>query len=344
MAPVGLQIHALNNGGTPMKNLSRIVLVASLAASVGLVFSGCKDDDNPADPGLGGGGITSPAFPNNTANLSPGGAPAVGTLSGGIPPYSIKTAPNAAVATAALSGTNMETLTITPVAVGTTSVTIEDASTAGNDSPSVLETVISIVVSEGGGGGTSGIAGSGTMTLSTSIQNFSASGTYNENATSGQGVGGIRYNTGDGSASFYRLDLVGYVARSLTDADLVVMSFQSAENQDLTTGNYSFTLMGGAFANVSFGFGINLSDPNATFYTTLDGSANLSSLTQTTAAVIKISGTALDPMSPTNTAQITEGAADVTGIGQGDAPFGDTEIEKAVLRFYQRWRAEQDAR
>ncbi|MDH4068792.1 MAG: hypothetical protein OEV30_00055 [Ignavibacteria bacterium] len=327
-----------------MKNLSRIFLVASLAISVGLVFSGCKDDENPTDPGLGGGGITSPAFPNNTANLAPGGAAAVGTLSGGTPPYAIKTAPNASVATAALSGTNMEVLTITPVAVGTTSVTIEDASTASNDSPSGLETVISIVVSEGGGGGGTGIAGSGTMTLNTSIANFSASGTYNENAVSGQGVGGVRYSTGDNPSAFYRLDLIAYNARSLTDADLVVMSFQSAENQDLMTGNFSFTPMGGAFANASFGFGINLSDPNAVLYTTLSGSTTLASLTQTTASVIKVSGDALNPQNPTMTAQITGGAADVNGIGQGDAPFGDTEIERAVLEFYQRWKAQQDVR
>lgn len=325
-----------------MKNLLRVFIAASLVVSAGLLVSGCKDEENPTDPGLGaGGGITSPAFPNNTATLAPGGVAVQGTLSGGTPPYTIKTAPDIAVATAELSGANMDVLTITPVAIGTTSVTIEDASTANNDSPSGIEAIINIVVQEGGGG-TSGYAGSGTLTLTTSIQNFSASGTYDENAASGQGVGGLRSSFGDEPTAYDRLDIIAYVARSVSDADVVFLSYQ--QETALVQGTFPLVPAGGPYGSVAFGFGVNLANPEASIYVATTGNSGLSAIAQTTAAGNNISGSALNVQNPTQTATFNSGTFNATGIGQGDAPFGRTELERAVMNFYLQWRAKQDAR
>ena len=313
---------------------STLFLIAGLAAAITL--SGCKDDENPSDPGLGGG-LTSAAFPNNMANLSPGGAAAVGTITGGTPPYSIMTAPDPLVATAALSGTNMEILTITPVAVGNTSVTIEDASTVSNDGATGLTMVIEIVVSEGGGG-TGSFAGSGTMMLSTSVGTLNASGAYNENVISGQGVGGLRSVVKD----YDRLDVIGYNARSATDVDVAFISYM--QMTALATGTYQLIAAGGPFASVAFGFGINVNDPSAAIYVGTTGSANLASITQTTAAGNAITGSAINTQNTTMTATFSEGSFNVTGIGQGRPSSGDPEIEAAVLRLYRKWRASLDAK
>jgi len=314
-----------------------MLLVVGLAGA--LIMTACKKDENPADSGTGGG-LSSSAFPGNQANLSPGGSAAVGALTGGTSPYSINTAPNAAIATAALSGANSDTLTIAPVGLGTTSVVIEDASTASIDGAAGQMLTISIVVAEGGGGS---FAGSGTLSLTTSLGAFNASGTYNENAVSGQGVGGLRSTVeGDGVTAYDRLDVIAYVARSISDADIVFIGYQQEEA--LTTTTYPLLPVGGGYASVAFGFNVNLTDPTAAIYVGTMGNAALTSITATSAAGNNINGSGVNAQNPTMTATFSEGLFNVTGIGQGERPVGGTEIEQAVLRLYQRWRASKDAR
>jgi hypothetical protein len=165
--------------------LLRVIMVPAAILAMAICSAGCsKDEEQPTEPG--GGGISSAAFPNNTANVVAGGGAVSGTLTGGTPPYSIQTEPDSSVATAELSGTNNTTLTITPVAIGTTSVVIEDSSPGAGDSPTGQTVTITINVTESGSGGF--IAGSGTFSVNTSLDSFGAEGAFDTNATSGQGV------------------------------------------------------------------------------------------------------------------------------------------------------------
>jgi len=102
---------------------------------IGLSLVGCKSDDNPANPS--GGGIT--AFPGNAVTVTSGGTSAA-RLTGGTAPYTIATAPNSAVATARISA---DTLYVTAVASGSTSLVIRDAAAT----PAMLTISITVPVS-----------------------------------------------------------------------------------------------------------------------------------------------------------------------------------------------------
>jgi hypothetical protein len=316
-----------------MKNLGKTFLAASFLLALG--FIGCKDDETPTDPGGGIGGLTSAAFPNNTANLAPGGAPAVGAITGGTVPYSINTPPNAAVATAALSGANSDTLTITPVAVGTTSVIIEDSAPSSGDSPSGATLTINITVSEGGGGG--GLSGSGTFSVSSSVGNLSASGTFDPNATSGQGVGGARY-AGNSPAASDNIEVWGYVARSATDFDIAV-ALMVYPNGSLMNGTYPFVPTGaGMFGSFALALGVNPNNITENLYVASAGAGvNLTSITSTNAAG-NSSGSGYNINNPTATFTFEGATFNVNNYGMGGAPEGPIgiAIEKALAELRKR--------
>jgi hypothetical protein len=287
-----------------------------------IFFAACGDDEEPSTPTPTG--ITSAAFPNNAANLTAGGGPVSGRMTGGTAPYTINTQPDAAVATATISGASMDTLTITPVGVGTTSVVVEDAS---GDSPAGRTVTIAINVT-GGSGGTGVFAGSGSFSVNTSIGNFGAEGVYDSNATSGQGVGALRYTSpGDDPADSDVLDIIAYNARSVSDVDLAFISFYYP-NGTLTTGSYQFVQGTPGYAFFGIGFGIDLNNP-MDIYAAISGTANLASLTSSTASGT-FSGTGLDPQNPGVPITFSEGAFNVTGYGTGDAP--NKSIEQLILR------------
>ena len=108
-----------------------------------LLVGGCKSDETTAPPG-GGTGFTS-AFPGNSVTITPGTASSA-KLTGGTPPYTITTAPNASVATATISN---DTVRIAAVGSGSTSVTISDASPSAGDNPEVRTLTINITVPGG---------------------------------------------------------------------------------------------------------------------------------------------------------------------------------------------------
>lgn len=122
-------------------------LFALLVALLALIIGACSDD-NPTGPG--GGGITVINFsdPSPTVSATAGTAVKV-KLAGGTLPYTIQTAPNSAVATASLS---TDTLTITPVAAGSTTISVRDASPAQEESQMPLVVTITINVTGGIGG------------------------------------------------------------------------------------------------------------------------------------------------------------------------------------------------
>ena len=170
--------------------MKRLIRVIAMATVVGFLVSSlaCKKDEPTSSTG---GGISSTAFPGNAANLAAGAGATTGTLTGGTPPYLINTQPDSAVATAELSGTNNATLAITPVGAGTTSVIVEDSSPGATESLTGQTVTINITVTEGG---VTGLTGTGMLSVFSSIGDFSASGAFDPNAGSGQGVGGLRVN------------------------------------------------------------------------------------------------------------------------------------------------------
>jgi hypothetical protein len=105
---------------------------------------GCSKDEEPTAPPGGGGGFTS-SFPNNSATINAGGTSSA-RLTGGTQPYTITTPPNSSVATASISNDSVH---ITAVAAGSTSLTISDASPSPGDDPEVRTLTINITVPGG---------------------------------------------------------------------------------------------------------------------------------------------------------------------------------------------------
>ncbi len=293
--------------------MNHLCKMVSLLVAVLALPLGCSKDEQPTTPPPPE--ISSAAFPGNAASLAPGGAPAVGALTGGTAPYSISTAPNAAVATAAISGTNSDTLTITPVGVGTDSVVIKDGSAAAGDSPAGLTLTIMITVSKGGG---AGIQGSGVFSVNTSLGNFFAEGVWNENATNGQGVGGVRTTTKEEDF----LQVWSYVVHSGTDVDIVAAVYYYFGGT-LITGEYPLQSPpfiippgGGMFATFFIAFGINPADPNVAYHVATGGTAMLNTLNASSASGT-CSGNGID-------FTFTSKSFTVNGYGSGSA------LEKSI--------------
>lgn len=146
------------------KSLSAMTILVSLIVSFTLFDVGCKKDDNPASSG---GGVGLPTFSFGTAGqtftIPASGGAARARLTGGTLPYAITGSPNPGVAIAAL---NHDTLTVLPMAPGSTSITIAD-------SQYFHFVTIQLVVT----GTPSGDWGSGTVTTTSSAGNLSFTGT-----------------------------------------------------------------------------------------------------------------------------------------------------------------------
>jgi len=303
-----------------MDRLIRVIGVAAVVAGFAVWSLACKDDE-PTTPA--GGGISSTAFPGNAASLTAGAGATTGTLTGGTPPYMINTQPDGAVATAELSGTNNATLAITPIGVGATSVIIEDSSPVARESLTGQMVTINITVTDGG---VTGLAGSGMLSVFSSVGNFSASGAFTPNAGSGQGVGGLRVNE-NGSDM---LTVYAYSARSITDVDIVAVGFVY-DGGTLMTGDYSFTPTGGMYGMYSMGFSIDPLNPSGA-YLAISGTANLSSLTATSAEAT-FNGNGFYSPNPSQLFDFSKGMLTVTGFGSGNAfEKRIAEIARKMLR------------
>ena len=140
-------------------------------------------------------------------------------ISGGTSPYSIQTAPYSSTATASISGA---TVTVHGVAAGSTSMVVKD-----NSSPAKTVT-ISINV----GSGT--FTTSGTLSFSSNVANFSATGIYNETSLTGSGAGGY-FSTTSGQNIVI---VYGYKYNSSTSLDLVIVEY--ADASAIVAGTYSY--------------------------------------------------------------------------------------------------------
>jgi len=143
-------------------------MVLLLALTLMLLDPGCKNDDSSTTPGGGGGGLTTFSFGTSgqtfTVPLSGGAARA--RLTGGTLPYTMTGSPSSSVAVATL---NHDTLTVIPVAPGTTFITIADSLGALRDRVVILAITVT--------GSSSSNYGSGTVTASSLAGNLSISGT-----------------------------------------------------------------------------------------------------------------------------------------------------------------------
>jgi hypothetical protein len=216
------------------------------------------------------------------------------------------------------------------VGVGTTSVIIEDSSPSSGDSPSGATLTISITVSEGGGGG-GGLTGSGTFSVTSSVGNLSASGTFDTSATSGQGVGGVRYS-GDNPAASDVIEVWGYVARSQSDFDIAV-ALMSYPNGSLMNGTYPFVPTGaGMFGSFALAFGVSPENITQNLYIAAMGAGvNLTSITATNCAG-NASGNGYNINNPTATFTFEGANFNVNNYGMASAPEGPigVAIEKAL--------------
>jgi hypothetical protein len=232
----------------------------------------------------------------------------------------ITVAPNDSVATAVISGANYDTLTITPVGVGTDSVIIEDSSPSSGDNPTAQTLKITITVSETGG---AGIQGSGVFTINTSLGDFSAEGPWVENPTSGQGVGGVRLT--NESEDF--LQVWAYVVHSATNVDLVGAGYV-ASGGTLVPGSYPYT-GGSMYSILTVSFGIDPANPTFDYYAT-EGTATLNTINASSASGV-CSGSGYNLQNPTQTFTFDSKSFTVTGYGTGSAL--EKSIQAAATRM-----------
>jgi hypothetical protein len=118
------------------------MLGLALSAAL-LLVGGCKKDETTA-PQNNTPGFTS-SFANNSLTINSGNTSSA-KLTGGTPPYTITSPPNPTVATASITN---DTVHITAVGSGSTSVMISDASPSMGDSPEANTLTINITVPGG---------------------------------------------------------------------------------------------------------------------------------------------------------------------------------------------------
>jgi len=255
----------------------------------------------------------------NTVSVVKGSNTSV-TISGGTSPYSIQTAPDAAVATASISGS---TVTINGVAAGSTSVTVKD------NSASAKTVIIPITVTAtGGSGGGGGFTTAGSVSFSSNVSNFSANGIYDSVATTGSGAGGFSSN----SSGQYSLVIFGYKYNSSTSVDLTMLIF--FDSAPIGTGTYVYPPTTSKFVSILFMPGVNPnSETSSAYQLTTSATASISAITASNATgTFSGNGTFMSNgvVDPSKTISVTGGTFNVPVIA-GDGPGKtDSRIEALV--------------
>ncbi|HAP34460.1 MAG TPA: hypothetical protein DCQ28_00385 [Bacteroidetes bacterium] len=219
-------------------------------------------------------------------------------------------------------------LTVTGVAAGSTSVVVKD-----NGSPAKTVTIPITVTTSGGGGG--GFTTAGTVSFSSNKGNFTASGIYNGDATTGSGAGAMTMSSG-GS---YIMQVTGYRVNSATSIDIAILQFM--DTSPIASGSYNYPPTSGTkTVIVSYAPAVNPNDTNENIYlltsTTANISAFSSSNTQGTFSgngMYYSNGTVV----PTNTIAITGGTFNVPvipliALNVLQQPI-DKKIEKIIKRI-----------
>jgi hypothetical protein len=164
------------------------------------------------------------------------------------------------------------------------------------------------VINEGGGGG------SGSMSYNSNQGNFSASGPFNPNQTSGTMVGAWRWQEG----GYDMLEIDGYDITSASSARLAALVFLTQGT--LSTGSH-------AFPSAAYFVYFPEYPDTSNAYILSSGTANLSSLTQST-AMGSFSGTGTHS-SGSPTINVANGSFDVNYVpgGAPTRPTSDAKLE-----------------
>ncbi len=248
------------------------------------------------------------------------GSTATVTISGGTTPYTIQTAPTSTVATATISGA---TLSVTGVDAGSTSVIVKD-----NSSPAKTLTVAITVTTSG-----SGFTTAGTLSFTSDKGNFSASGIFDPNATTGSGAGAMILSSGGSNT----LTVYGFRANSATSYDLVLALFMDSD--PIATGSYTYPpTTGSKLVMISYFPAVNPNDTSATesFYLLSTATANISAVTSSNAQGT-FSGNGMYFVNSTpnysQTISMTGGTFNVPVIPGGSANTVNNKIEGIVKRI-----------
>ena len=239
-------------------------------------------------------------------------------ISGGTSPYSIQSSPSSSIATASISGA---TVTVHGVAAGSTSMVVKD-----NSSPAKTVT-INITVNSGSIIFTS----SGTLSFSSNVANFSATGIYNVNALTGSGAGGFLTTSSN-------LLVYGYKYNSSTSVDISMVEFTDAS--PIAAGTYVMPpITGTKSVTISYIPGLNPSSSTVTdmYILVISATATISALNTSTAqGTFSGSGLFVSNSVPdyTRTITVTNGSFNVPYlVGVSPANPADKNIESIVKKI-----------
>ncbi len=257
------------------------------------------------------------ATPNSVTVVK--GSIATVTISGGSTPYTIQTAPTSSVATATISGS---TLSITGVGAGTTSVTVKD------NSATAKTVSVNITVTASTPTGTSG-----TVSFNSDKGNFTATGIYDPDATSGNGAGGFSMTFSGSSV----LTIYAYRFNSATSLDVTVIQFM--DTAPIAAGTFIYPSTSSKSVMISYFPAMNPSDSTTeNFYLFSTATANISAITSSNAQGT-FSGSGMyianGTPNPSQTITATGGSFNVplTAGGGGAAKLANSKIEDIVRRI-----------
>lgn len=235
--------------------LLRWSFAAILVVATGVLEVGCKKDESPTSPG-GGGGLPTFSFATSgqTFTVPASGGAARAVLTGGTLPYTITSSPNAGVATASLS---YDTLTVTPVAPGSTSITITDSLGMSQDRIVTLGITVT--------GGTTGNLGSGTVTVNSTVGNRSYTGAGVFPIGAGPSVIAV-YDTVS-----HVMVMLGYRQISGSHYDYALLSIFMP--QGVAAGTY-----GGDTVGFEAGYNIDTTHTDSTSYRGVSGTITVSTV------------------------------------------------------------------
>jgi len=258
--------------------------------------------------------VTSPLtlLPTAVSIIAPGTSAVV--MSGGLPPYTIKTQPDSSVATAAINSSG--NLIVTTAGAGATTLTIAD------NSVPVQTKTLSITV--------------------TSSEEFTTAGTlsfgYYLGRQDSMFANGVFYNiragnSGAGAFSYpglpSKIIVYAYKDYSMVSAD--IFSLTITKPGGVTIGDYPFASMATANAAGFYKMNANLNDTSRMGYMMSSGTLTVTSFSGATISGT-FSGTAYDILNNVTTMTISNGQFSVPIISGSASSAEERKIREIILR------------
>lgn len=257
---------------------------------------------------------TQPFTLSTTAVSLPAGGSTTVTLSGGMPPYTIKTVPANSVATAAF---NSGSLIITAVDAGSTSLTIAD-----NSVPVQTKSLAITVTSSGG------FTTAGTLSLSYFLGltsgSFSANGIFYNIRAGYSGAGAFSY---PGSSS--KIIVYAYKDYSQVSADIVSLTITNPGS--VTISDYSFASTAVSNAAGFYKMNASLNDTSRTGFMMSSGTLKVTSFSGTSISGT-FSGTAYDVLNSVTTMTVSNGQFTVPVISGLASSAVEQKVREVILR------------